>query len=270
MVQGRGQLAAGQGFLKQLSFMAGKKQELICGTHPVAEAIEGGVQIMKLMVRRGLRSENISKILKVSREANIPVQEVPIEKLNRLAGNNHQGIVALISAVEFQPLEEIIPVIYERGETPFILMLDGITDVRNLGAVARSAECCGVHAMVIPEKGAAMPGKDAVKASAGALLRLPVCRVKKMLHCLDFLQKSGVQTVALTEKAEADISGCQLANPTALLMGSEGRGISPELLRKADRLAAIPMKGKIASLNISVAAGIAMYETLRQRREEEG
>jgi len=187
------------------------------------------------------------------------------KKLDRIAGTNHQGIIAIISPVEFQSIEQLLPSLYESGNAPFVLLLDGVTDVRNLGAVARTAECFGVDAIILPKKGSALPGKDAVKSSAGALLKIPLCRVESLVKSVEFLQLSGIQVLGLTEKAKENIHECDLTIPTALILGSEGEGISNSLLRKADHLVAISMSGSIASLNISVAAGIGMYEVQRQR-----
>ncbi len=178
---------------------------------------------------------------------------------------NHQGVVAFISPVIYQNIEDILPAIYERGETPLLLILDRISDVRNFGAITRTAECAGVHAIIVPEKGRAMIGPDAVKTSAGALFKIPVCKTRSLKQCATFLQESGVSLVACTEKTDDHYFDVDYSIPLAIIMGSEEDGISNDLIRKADYLAKIPLLGKIESLNVSVAAGILTYEAVRQR-----
>ena len=201
----------------------------------------------------------------VIQKNNIPFQQVPIEKLNYISKNNHQGIVAFVSPIAFGHLENIIAQVFENGESHQLLLLDGITDVRNFGAICRSAECMGVHAVIIPEKGSAQINEEAIKTSAGALYNIPVCRIKSVTKTLQLLQQSGIRVVACSEKSKASISEIDMQTPTCIVMGSEDVGISDDVLRKADYLVKIPMTGKITSLNVSVAAGIILYEMTRQR-----
>jgi 23S rRNA (guanosine2251-2'-O)-methyltransferase len=193
-------------------------------------------------------------------------QQVPVEKLNRLTLKNHQGVVAFISPIIYQKIENIIPEIFEKGETPLILVLDCITDVRNMGAIARTAECAGVQAIVVPSKGSAQINPDAVKTSAGALYKIPVCRHDNLVQTVRFLQESGLQIVCCTEKTNDFIYKPDYSAPTAIVMGSEEDGVRNEIIRIADHLAKIPMYGEIESLNVSVATGVILYEAIRQRQ----
>lgn len=197
----------------------------------------------------------------------IPFQFVPIEKLNHLVKTkNHQGIVAVLSPIAYQNLENIIPTIFEKGENPLVMILDRITDVRNLGAISRSAECAGAHAIVVPSKGSGQINSDAVKSSAGAIFNIPVCRSENLKSTIDFLKKSGLQVVACTEKTDTTIYENDFSLPTAIILGSEEDGISPEYLKLSDARAQIPLFGKIESLNVSVSAGVILYEVVRQRK----
>jgi len=191
---------------------------------------------------------------------------VPIEKLNKITTKNHQGVVAFISAVTYQRIEDIIPTIYEEGRMPFIVVLDGVTDVRNFGAIARTCECAGVDAIVIPTKGGAAINADAVKTSAGALLSIPVCREANLTNVLKFLASSGIKIVAATEKASMNYTESSMTEPIAIVMGSEDEGVAPEHLRICDDMIRIPLLGSIDSLNVSVAAGVLIYEAVRQRQ----
>jgi 23S rRNA (guanosine2251-2'-O)-methyltransferase len=199
------------------------------------------------------------------KEHQLAFKYVPVEKLNRLTRKNHQGVIAFVSQVEYQLLDEIVPMVYERGETPLLLALDRVTDVRNAGAIARSIECVGGHCLIMSEKNAAPMNGDAVKSSAGALLRLPVCREKSMVRSLETLAQAGLQIIGITEKAAQTLDEIDFTLPSVLVMGSEEDGISPEVLRTCHVRAKIPMVGHVASLNVSVAAGMALYEALRQR-----
>jgi 23S rRNA (guanosine2251-2'-O)-methyltransferase len=242
------------------------KPDLIFGTRPVIEAIQAGKEIEKLLVQKGLNNALISELMLLCGQNHIPVSKVPPEKLDRVTRKNHQGVIAFISAVEYASLDNVISDAYQNGKDPFLLILDRVTDVRNFGAIARSAECIGADALVIPDKGSAMIGADAVKTSAGALHHLPVCRVKSLLQTLKYLQQNGLRVIAATEKAEKQLYELNLTGPIAVILGSEEDGVSPELLQKADELALIPMQGKIDSLNVSVSAAIFSYEILRQRK----
>ena len=241
------------------------KDNFIFGLRPVIEAIESGKEIEKVFLQTNLTSAVAKDLQRLIRENNIQFQYVPLEKLRRITPKNHQGVVAYVSEIVYQKIEDILPFLFENGKIPLILVLDEITDVRNMGAIARAAECAGADAMVIPQKGSALINAEGMKASAGALNILPVCREKSLADTVHFLQTSGVQVLACTEKAETSYANMDLTVPTAFIMGSEGKGISAELLRLCDKQMKIPLMGKIDSLNVSVAAGIVLFEALRQR-----
>ncbi|MBS1486250.1 MAG: 23S rRNA (guanosine(2251)-2'-O)-methyltransferase RlmB [Bacteroidetes bacterium] len=242
-----------------------EKKEMVFGTRAVMEAIKAGREIEKIFIQTGLSNELIRELINTAQAHDVPYSFVPQQKLNTMASKNHQGVVCLLSIVQYASLEGIIDKCYTEGRDPFFLILDRITDVRNFGAMARTAECAGLHAIVIGDKGNAPISADAMKTSAGALNHLPVCRVKDMRDTFRFLKENGIHIVACTEKAEKTLFETELHGPVALVMGSEEDGISPQMLKDADSLAKIPMEGKIASLNVSVAAGIAIYEAIRQR-----
>lgn len=243
-----------------------EKNEMIFGIRAVIEAIQAGKDIDKVLVKIGLEGDLAKELFAELRNTDIPVQRVPVERLNRITRKNHQGVVAFVSAVTYQKLENIVPMIYEEGRVPFIMVLDGITDVRNFGAIARTCECAGVDAIVIPEKGSVSVNADAVKTSAGALHHIPVCREKSVNEALKFLQQSGFKLVAATEKASMNYTQTtDYVDPVAIVMGSEDTGISNENLRICDVLVSIPQFGEIGSLNVSVAAGVLLYEAVRQR-----
>jgi 23S rRNA (guanosine2251-2'-O)-methyltransferase len=246
------------------------EESVIFGTRSVMEAVRAGKSIDKILIKNGLSNELFGELYQLIKDNNVSFQYVPVDKLNRITRKNHQGIIALLSSVEIYRIEDLIPGIYERGEDPLVLILDGITDVRNFGAIIRTAECAGVHAVVVPEKGAARMGEDAMKTSAGALNLVPVCRSSNLQATIDFLRQSGITMIAATEKAKDNYTQTDMKGPLAIMMGSEDTGISPLLLRKADILAKIPLKGKIASLNVSVAAGLMLFEAVRQREILQG
>ncbi len=241
-------------------------KDLVFGIHSVIETIRAGNEIDKLFIQRELgNSSTVAELLQVAQEFNVPISRVPPEKLDRITRKNHQGAIAFISAIRYVSLHNVLSGIYEKGQTPLLLLLDRITDVRNFGAIARTAECAGVHAIVIPTKGAAQINADAVKTSSGALNFIPVCREENLVNTITYLRESGLQVVACTEKAEKNLHQVDFTVPTAIVMGSEEDGISNDLMRKADELVKIPMIGQIASLNVSVATGVIIYEAVRQR-----
>lgn len=244
-----------------------EKTDMIYGTRAVMEAILAGKEIEKIMVQSGLSNDLIKELITTAKAHNVPFTFVPPEKLKRLSTKNHQGVICVLSAVSYGSLENIVDKIFSEGREPFLLLLDRITDVRNFGAIARTVECAGVDAIVIGEKGNAPITSDAMKTSAGALNHVPVCRERDLKKTIKYLQESGIRVVACTEKAAKNIYDIQFDGPAALLMGSEEDGISDTLLREVDDLAKIPMKGKIGSLNVSVAAGVAIYEVVRQWSE---
>lgn len=245
---------------------AEKSSGMVIGLHPVMELLKSDKEVEKILINKDLlsRQEGMD-ILYACRKREIPYQPVPVEKLNRVTPKMHQGVVAFVSPIQYQRLETLIPFLFEQGEVPFILVLDRITDVRNFGAIARTAESAGVHALVVPEKGAAQINEDAMKTSAGALNHIPVCRERDLGRSLNFLNDSGVTIIACTEKGEESLFKADLTGPMAIIVGSEEDGISDFLLRKSHQICALPQEGKVNSLNVSVAAGIAMYEVVRQR-----
>lgn len=238
---------------------------IIYGVHPVLEALQAGSEIEKIMLARDLKAVQVREILQLAENREIPVQKVPNEKLWSIVRSNHQGIIAFVSLIEYHPLEDVLMDIYEKGEQPLLLVLDRITDVRNMGAIARSAECAGVHAIIIPSRGSAQINADAIKTSAGALNLVPVHRSPNLKNTLRYLLDSGVNLVAVTEHGSTDYSKTNLDGPIAFVMGSEEDGISPEYLKLCNDRVKIPLVGSIGSLNVSVAAGIILFEAIRQR-----
>lgn len=238
---------------------------MIYGTRAVIEAIKAGRQIEKILIQSGLGNELVRELITVAKQHEVPFTYVPQEKLNRMSSKNHQGVICMLSAITYASLNDIIDFAYSQGREPFILILDRVTDVRNFGAIARTAECAGVDCIVIGDKGNAPITSDAMKTSAGALSYLPVCREKDLKKTITFLHDNGIMVVACTEKASKNVYDIEFTQPVALIMGSEEDGISDTLLRDADELAKIPQKGKIESLNVSVAAGVVMYEVVRQK-----
>lgn len=242
-----------------------ESNEYIFGLHAVIEAIEAARDIDKILVKKDVHSEMAARLHDLARTYRIPMQRVPVEKLNRITRKNHQGVIALLSAVPYQKLEDIVPQLYEDGIQPFMLILDGVTDVRNFGGMARTAECCGVNAIVIPERGSVTVNADALKTSAGALHYLPVCRERNLYEAVRFLKDNGYQVVAATEKADYNYTLGDYTSPVAIVMGAEDHGISPDVLKLCDTKVSIPMFGHIGSLNVGVAAAVMMYEVVRQR-----
>jgi 23S rRNA (guanosine2251-2'-O)-methyltransferase len=242
-----------------------EKTEMIFGTRAVMEAIKAGRQIEKIYIQTGVSNDLIKELVQTAKECKAPYTFIPQEKLNRLSSKNHQGVICVLSAVEYGSLENIIDKCYQEGREPFFLIVDRVTDVRNFGALARTAECASMDAIIIADKGNAPITGDAMKTSAGALSHMAVCRVADMKKTIQLLKENGIQIIACTEKAADNLYQLDLNTPLALIMGSEEDGISPQLLKDADRLAKIPITGKIESLNVSVAAGIAIYEAIRQK-----
>lgn len=242
-----------------------KNSEIIFGRHPVVDAIKAGASVDKIVMQQGIRGEFEKELRHLSKAYEIPLQVVPKERLNKMAGGNHQGVVAFIAPIPFHHLSDVLPGIFERSETPLVVVLDGVTDVRNFGAIARSAEICGAHALVISRKKSAQVNAEALKTSAGALALLPVCRESSMLAAIEMLQLSGIKVLASDLGATQYLADCDLRTPLALVVGAEGEGISPAVAAKADERFLIPQIGQTDSFNVSVAAGIMLYETLRQR-----
>ncbi|MBN1118358.1 MAG: 23S rRNA (guanosine(2251)-2'-O)-methyltransferase RlmB [Bacteroidales bacterium] len=238
---------------------------MLIGLRPVIEAIEAGKNFSKVFIRKGLQGDLFHDCFRLVRQNKIPFQYVPVEKLNSFTRANHQGIVALISTIPYHDITQIIPTLYEEGKVPFILVLDGITDVRNFGAITRSAEAAGVHAILVGAKKAAIVNSDAIKTSAGALNRIPVCREENLESAITYIKNSGITVFGASEKAEDLYFNHSFSGPTAFVMGAEDLGISPAILTKIDYLVKIPMIGVIASLNVSVATGILLFEAAKQR-----
>lgn len=242
-----------------------KENEMIFGIRAVIEAIQADKEIDKILVRRDLQGELAKELFDVLHGTTIQVQRVPQERLDRYTRKNHQGVIAFISAITYQKLEDIIPFVYEQGRDPFIVLLDGVTDVRNFGAIARTCECASVDAIVIPAKGSVSVNADAIKTSAGALHVLSVCKEKSINQAIRFLQQSGVKVYAASEKAAENYTHIAYDGPTAIVMGAEDTGVSYENLRICDAMIKIPQFGTIGSLNVSVASSILIYEVVRQR-----
>ncbi|WP_339605892.1 23S rRNA (guanosine(2251)-2'-O)-methyltransferase RlmB [uncultured Roseivirga sp.] len=241
------------------------KDDFIYGSRAIIEAINAGKEIDKLLLQKDIKNELTTELLVAARDFNIPVQKVPVEKLNRITRKNHQGAIAFVSSVVYASLDNIISEAYSKGEVPLLIVLDRITDVRNFGAIARTAECVGAHGIVIPSRGSAQVGSDAMKTSAGALNFIPVCRADNLKTTLREIRDNGITVLACTEKATDLVYQQDLTVPIALLMGSEEDGISPEYLKLADELCKLPIKGNIESLNVSVATSVVLYEVVRQR-----
>jgi 23S rRNA (guanosine2251-2'-O)-methyltransferase len=242
-----------------------EQQDYIFGLRPVQEAIEAGRNIERVLVRKGLQGDGFYALMQLIRQSGIPFQYVPVEKLNRMTGKNHQGIIAITSIVTYLPFEEVVARAFEEGRDPMVVILDSITDVRNLGAIARSAEAAGVDAILIPEKGVAQINPDAMKTSAGALAIIPVCRTPDLIRSIKYLKNAGLKITGATEKTDILLYEADFKSPMALIMGAEDHGIHPNILALCDQEVRIPMLGKIASLNVSAAASVILFEAVRQR-----
>lgn len=240
---------------------------MIFGIRAVIEAVQADKEIDKIFIKKELQGDLSKELFKILKGREIPVLYVPVERLDRITRKNHQGVVAFISPIIYQRLEDIIPFVFEQGRNPFIVLLDGITDVRNFGAIARTCECAGVDAIVIPAKGSVTVNADAIKTSAGALHVLPVCKEKSIYQSIRFLQESGIKVVAATGKGADNYTSVSYEDPVAIVMGAEDTGVSAENLRICDHLVKIPLFGTIASLNVSVATSVVIYEAVRQRMD---
>ena len=242
-----------------------KETDCIFGLRVVIEAIRAGKQIDRLLVKQGLQGALYHELMTEVKTHNIVYQIVPVERIELVTRKNHQGVLAWLSVIEFQYIANLLPGIFEKGEDPLIIALDGVSDVRNFGAIVRTADCLGVHAVIIPEKGSARITADAVKTSAGALHSFPVCREKSIVRAIEYMKESGLKVFCAAEKSGETVSDIQLKGPSVLILGSEDKGISRELIALSDHQIRIPMTGTIGSLNVSVAAGILLYEIVRQR-----
>jgi len=237
----------------------------IYGTRAVIEAVNSDKQIEKVMIVRSDDNPLQKELTTLLKQHRVYFQFVPLQKINKISRKNHQGVIAFISPVAFYDAEEIVIRVFEAGKIPFILVLDGVTDVRNFGAVIRTAECSGVHAVLVPEKGSAAINADAVKTSAGALHKVPVCKTRSLRETLHNLKENGLQIISASEKADKSYYQIDLTLPTVLVVGSEEKGISNSIISLSDEFVKIPVLGEIKSLNVSVAASILMYESVRQR-----
>ena len=239
--------------------------ELLYGRHPVVDALENNRTIEKVLLSNAIHGEFEKRLRYLCKEANVPMQVVPKERLNSITRKNHQGVIAFVSPIPYYQVEDILPMVYDKGETPLFVLVDGVTDVRNIGAIARSAEAAGAHALVLPKKGSAQINDEAMKSSAGALSSLPVCRVNSLMTTVEFLQLNGVQVIAADLKGDKMLYELELNGPLAIVMGDEAKGVNRMLLEKVDQPFKIPMRGQTDSFNVSVATGIILYEVLRQQ-----
>lgn len=241
------------------------KSQVVFGIRAVIEAIESGKQVDKVLMKKDLGGELARELLSVTREYNVPVQRVPVERINKVTRKNHQGVIAFMAAVDYYHVDDIVPALYDEGINPLVVVLDGVTDVRNFGAIARTCECAGVNCIVIPERNSVSVNADAVKTSAGALNYLPVCRERNLVKAVRYLRDSGFKVMGASEKTDLNYTKADFTGPVAIVLGAEDIGISTDVLKLCDTLVAIPEFGQINSLNVSVAGGIMIYEVVRQR-----
>lgn len=241
---------------------------MVFGTRAVLEALHSGKEFERIFIQQGLNNPLLRELKEEMRRAGLLFQSVPVEKLNRLTRQNHQGVVAFLSGISYHFVEDVVPSLFEAGKIPLLLILDRITDTRNLGAIARTAECAGVHALIIPSRGSALISGDAFKASAGALHHIPVCREDNLKTTIDYLKDSGIKVVACTEKAAELSYAADLKGPLAIILGNEENGVSQEYLKRSDARVRLPMAGEVASYNVSVAAGMVLYEVMCQRSRQ--
>lgn len=241
------------------------KSQVVFGIRAVIEAIESGKQVDKVLMKKDLGGELARELLSVTREYNVPVQRVPVERINKVTRKNHQGVIAFMAAVDYYHVDDIVPALYDEGINPLVAVLDGVTDVRNFGAIARTCECAGVNCIVIPERNSVSVNADAVKTSAGALNYLPVCRERNLVKAVQYLRDSGFKVMGASEKTDLNYTKADFTGPVAIVLGAEDTGISTDVLKLCDTLVAIPEFGQINSLNVSVAGGIMIYEVVRQR-----
>ncbi len=239
--------------------------EMIFGVRAVIEAVQAGKEIDKILVKKDIQSELSKELFAALKGSSIPVQRVPVERINRITRKNHQGVIAFVSAIVYQKVEDVVPFLFENGKNPLLILLDGITDVRNFGAIARTCECAGADGIIIPSRGSVTVNADAMKTSAGALHTLPVCKENSLQETIKFLKNSGFRVVAATEKGDYNYAKGDYTGPICIVMGAEDKGVSYENLALCDEWVKIPLLGTIGSLNVSVAAGILLYEAVKQR-----
>jgi 23S rRNA (guanosine2251-2'-O)-methyltransferase len=242
-----------------------KQSSLIIGRQPLVEALQAGRGIDKILLQKNISGDNIQVIRQLAREQNVPIQVVPPEKLNGLSKANHQGVLAFVARVQYMDLQQVIDHVVSAGEAPLFLMLDGVTDVRNIGAIARSAVCCGAQAIIIPDKGVGALNEEAMKSSAGALELIHICRVNSLLKAVDTLHLNGIKVFTSEMRAEEKVYELPFTDPCCVIMGDEGKGVQPYLAKAADHFFKIPMATQFDSFNVSVASGIILYEAMKQR-----
>lgn len=241
-------------------------EDRIYGIHPVREALTGNKKMEKILIKKGMDNHSVTEIADLARQQNVPVQYVPQEKLNHMSGNrNHQGVMAVLAQLDYISLEEAVEAASANNKYPTVLLLDGVSDVRNFGAIARTCECAGVGALILPAKGGAAVNQDAIKTSAGALLRIPACKVPNLRTALYYLKESGYTVIGTVAGLNKTIYDADFCRPTALVMGAEGKGISGGVMQLCDQLVSIPQLGEIGSLNVSAATAVVLYEAVRQR-----
>jgi 23S rRNA (guanosine2251-2'-O)-methyltransferase len=245
--------------------MASPQQSFIIGRQPLIEALQSGKPIDKILLQKNTVGDNIHEIRTLAREQQVPIQLVPVEKLNGLTKANHQGVIAFTALVQYMDLQQVIDFVVTKGETPLFLMLDGVTDVRNIGAIARTALCCGAQAIIIPDKGVGALNAEAMKSSAGALEKIHFCRVNSLLKAVDTLHLNGIEVFTSEMRADKNVYELTFSHPCCVIMGDEGRGVQPYLAKAADAFFKIPMSGNFDSLNVSVATGMVLYEAMKQR-----
>lgn len=245
------------------------KTQYIYGIHAVLEAIDAAKDIDKVLLSKTLNPETAQEIIEKARALRVPVQRVPVQKIDRITRRNHQGVLAMMAAVTYYRVDDLVPRLFDEGENPFVVVLDGVTDVRNFGAVARTCECAGVSAIVIPDHESVSVNADAVKTSAGALNYLPVCRERNLVSAVKFLRDSGFKIVGTSDKSQTSYTHADYTGPVAIVLGAEDKGISPEIMKLCDTQVFIPEFGHINSLNVSVAGGIMIYEVVRQRLNDD-
>ena len=238
---------------------------LIIGRQPLIEAIAAGRTIDKILFQKNISGESIGEIRKLAKENNIPIQQVPAEKLHSMTRANHQGCIAIAGLVKYLDLQQVIDHVVSSGNSPLFIMLDGITDVRNIGGIARSAVCCGAQAIIIPDKGVGALNEEAMKSSAGALEQINICRVSSLLKAIDDLHWNGIKVFTSEMNAEPKVFEINFKDPCCIIMGSEEKGVQPYLSKAADQVFSIPMAGQFDSFNVSVATGIVLYEAMKQR-----
>ena len=244
---------------------SGGERKFIIGRQPLIEALNSGVTIEKILIQKNTQGEGLQEIRSMARDKNIPIQLVPIEKLNGMSKANHQGVLAFVSKVKYLALQEVIDFVVAQGQTPLFVMLDGVTDVRNIGAIGRSIHCCGAQALIIPDKGVGALNEEAFKSSAGALEHIHIVRVNSLLKAVDLLHLNGIQVFTSEMRAEKNIHELDMTLPACIIMGDEGRGVQPFLAKAPDYFCKIPMATNFDSFNVSVAAGIILYEAMKQR-----